>query len=130
MNRRKLIILAIVILFAALALYSIKGVLTPYVSFQEAMETGDFVQIIGALDKSVPVQHHEGYYTFSLKEKSGAPLSVVHRGLKPFNFEHANQIVALGSFNKEKKVFDAEKILVNCPSKYRKQGTAATTQTR
>jgi len=127
-NHRKLIILAIIILFGGLALYSIKGVLTPYVSFQEAMETGDYVQIIGALDKSVPVQHHEGYYTFSLKGKSGAPLSVVHRGLKPFNFEHANQIVALGSYNKEKNVFDAKKILVNCPSKYKKQGTAASAQ--
>ncbi|HQO02132.1 MAG TPA: cytochrome c maturation protein CcmE [Spirochaetota bacterium] len=125
MNRRKLIILAVIIAFAGLALYSIQGVLTPYVPFQEAMESGEYVQIIGILDKSVPVQHHEGYYTFSLKEKNGTPLNAVHRGLKPFNFEHADQIVALGSFNKAKKVFEAEKILVNCPSKYKKQGNAA-----
>jgi hypothetical protein len=37
MNYKKLIIIAIIILFAGIALFSMKRALTPYVPFDEAM---------------------------------------------------------------------------------------------
>ncbi|MDY6934490.1 MAG: cytochrome c maturation protein CcmE [Spirochaetota bacterium] len=121
MNYKKIIIFAFIIIFIVIALYSLSGVLTPYVSFQSAMDSGSYVQVIGKLDKSVAAEHYEGYFTFKLDDKDGTPMNIIYRGTKPLNFDHANQIVALGSFNIQQKIFEAEKILVKCPSKYIKE---------
>jgi len=42
-----------------------------------------------------------------------------HLGPKPLNFEHADQIVLLGKYSPERDIFEADRVLVKCPSKYR-----------
>ena len=122
MRGRKIIIAGVVIAgCAALALYSMRGALSPYVSFREAMAARTPVQIIGSLDRAVPVRHFEGGYTFTLTEKGGVSMPVEHRGAKPLNFEHTSQVVAIGTYDSARAVFRADKILVKCPSKYRPQ---------
>jgi len=48
-------------------------------------------------------------------------MRIRYSGVKPLNFEHAKQVVALGKYNKSDKIFEADKILVKCPSKYTKE---------
>jgi len=124
MNYKKLIIIAIIIIFAGIALFSMKRALTPYVPFDEAMRSGEFVQVIGTLDKTRPVEHHEGYYAFFLKDEGSGAMRVRHQGITPYNFEHAEKIVALGSYDRAAGAFVAEQVLVNCPSRYTKQRSA------
>ncbi len=121
MNYKKIILILLILSFVVVAIYSMSGVLTPYVSFKSAIESESYVQVIGKLNKSIPVRHYEGYFTFNLKDDNGALLDVLYRGAKPLNFEHTDQIVALGLFSSQKNIFEAEKILIKCPSKYKKE---------
>ncbi len=117
----------LIILFAtacgAFAFYSLKDSLRTYVPFSEAITTKRAVQILGTLDRNEILQHKGGYYTLLLKDKDGTVLRIRHRGIKPVNIEHADSIVARGSFNVESGYFEAEKIFVKCPSRYAKKTT-------
>jgi cytochrome c-type biogenesis protein CcmE len=76
---------------------------------------------LGTLDKSAPIETQSGFYTLLLKDKDGTTLRVRHRGIKPVNIEHADSIVARGSYSTESGFFEADKILVKCPSRYAKK---------
>lgn len=121
MKYKKIIVSLLIILFIVIAFYSLIGVMTPYVSFKEAIDTGKYVQIIGKLNKSAPQLHEEGSFTFTLNDEDNNLIKIDYKGVKPLNFEHANQIVALGTYNRQKRIFEAEKILIKCPSKYIKE---------
>lgn len=121
---RKIVIALVALSCAALAFYSLRDSMRTYVPFGEAIRTGRAVQIIGTLDKSVPVKHFEGHYTMSIKDKDGTALTVRHAGTKPTNLEHADQVVARGKFIAQGGYFEAEKVLVKCPSRYAKKAEA------
>ncbi|MGV7929562.1 MAG: cytochrome c maturation protein CcmE [Spirochaetota bacterium] len=118
MNAKRIVGILIVIACVAVAAFSMRGMLTPYVSFADAMKSGEYVQIIGMRPKSAPVENSEGAFAFTLRDEEGASLRVLHRGSKPQNFEHADQVVALGTYDAGAGVFVADRILVKCPSKY------------
>mgnify|MGYP000849573457 CR=1 FL=1 len=118
MKLKNLIIIGLVLLFGGAAVYSLGGFLSPYVPFREARETKSYVQVIGSLERGTPLRHYEGYFVFVLKDKQNETMSVIYRGSKPLNFEHTSQVVAIGVYNSEKKVFEADRLLVKCPSKY------------
>jgi cytochrome c-type biogenesis protein CcmE len=107
-------------LLVAAVFFLSEDILSPYVPFREAMSGPDkYVQVIGRLDKSVPVIHRVGEYSFTLIDKDGTKMSAVHRGTKPQNFEHTEQVVMLGRYRAGDALFEADKVLVKCPSKYR-----------
>ena len=56
-----------------------------------------------------------------MKDEEGAAMKIMHTGTKPLNFEHAEKIVVIGKYNTIKKQFNADKILVKCPSKYKRK---------
>jgi hypothetical protein len=93
MNGKNIIIILIILGFAGLAFYSIQGVLTPYVSFAEAIQSGSSVQVIGKLDRTKAVRHGDGFYTFSLMDEGNAPIDVLTRApcpsLRPFRQDRA-----------------------------------------
>jgi cytochrome c-type biogenesis protein CcmE len=123
MKYRYIIIFVIAIGLAIAAFLSLSDdLVTPYVPFKEAEAShGKYVQVIGKIDKSVPVKHYEGSFTFTLIDKSGTSMNFINNAVKPLNFEHAEQVVALGKFDSSKKIFAADKLLVKCPSKYQKE---------
>jgi len=121
MNAKKYTLLALIAVLTGVAFYSMKGMLTPYVSFSRAMAGGEYVQIIGARDKGSSPEHGVGFFTFTLRDGDGAIMKVRHQGTKPLNFEHADQVVALGVYNNKTGEFDADKLLVKCPSKYSRE---------
>ncbi len=123
MKYRYIIIFLIAIGLAITAFLSLSDdLVTPYIPFKDASASdGKYVQVIGKIDKSVPVKHEEGSFTFTLIDKHGTKMNFINNAVKPLNFEHAEQVVALGKYNSEKKIFAADKLLVKCPSKYQKE---------
>lgn len=106
--------------FAGFSFTAFKDSMTPYVPYERAREGNRIVQVAGALEKgsSTYVDTRESLY-FTLKDpQSQETLRVRYKGLKPANFEDAISIVAIGRYNTGAKEFEADKLLVKCPSKY------------
>jgi cytochrome c-type biogenesis protein CcmE len=106
--------------FAGFSLASFKETLTPYVSYKQARDANRMVQVAGALDKgsSAYKSENESLY-FTLKDPETQELMRVrYKGLKPANFEDAISIVAIGRYDSGTSEFQADKLLVKCPSKY------------
>lgn len=122
MKKKPLYLLGTVLLlgFAGFSLSSFRQTLTPYVPYAKARTGERIVQVAGALDKgsSSYVSAQESLYFNLLDPKSHETLRVRYKGLKPANFEDAISIVAIGRFDTGTKVFEADKLLVKCPSKY------------
>ena len=116
----------VVLAFLALGLSTFTKSMTPYVSFDEAKASKRTVQVMGALEKGSSRYDTDAktlHFTL-VDEKTKAPLPVTYRDVKPANFEEAVSIVAIGRF--QNGAFQAEKLLVKCPSKY--QGEEAEKQ--
>lgn len=106
--------------FAGFSFSAFKDSMTPYVPYERARQGDRIVQVAGALEKgsSSYVDTRESLF-FTLKDpKSSETLRVRYKGLKPANFEEAISIVAIGRYDEGAKEFEAEKLLVKCPSKY------------
>ena len=54
-------------------------------------------------------------------DENGQKMVTHCSGIKPFNFEHAEQLVVLGRFSVEQKIFLADEVRTKCPSKYQKE---------
>lgn len=123
MKYRNIIIFIAALALLVLAIFSLSdNILSPYVPFDEAKSNpGTYVQVIGRLDQSVPVAYREGAFTFTAIDSKESKLNIIHRGVKPQNFEHTEQVVMLGKYDKSGDIFEADKVLVKCPSKYRRQ---------
>ena len=91
--------------------------LTPYVTFQQAKHTGAEVQVKGVRIEGTDaydIQTHT--LRFIIKDPYGETLPIVYHGVKPSNFEQAQEIVVVGRY--KNGVFHANKVLIKCPSKY------------
>ena len=107
----------LVVAFLAYGTTSFKSNLTPYVSFEEASRSARKVQVAGGLvENSTEYLDASGELRFAMVDKDGHTMTVHYNGVKPGNFEEAVQIVAVGSYHNG--VFEAEQLLVKCPSKY------------
>jgi cytochrome c-type biogenesis protein CcmE len=117
----------LLVAFAGFSFTAFKDSMTPYVSYERAREGDRIVQVAGALEKgsSSYVDAQESLF-FTLKDpKTSETLRVRYKGLKPANFEDAVSIVAIGRYDGGTQEFEADKLLVKCPSKY--QGTEVKT---
>ncbi|MFI5181140.1 MAG: cytochrome c maturation protein CcmE [Thermoanaerobaculia bacterium] len=109
---------AVVLAFLALGLTTFTKSMTPYVSFDEARASKRTVQVMGGLEKGTSrydIDTKTLHFTL-VDEKTRVALPVAYRDVKPANFEDAVSIVAIGRF--QDGTFQAEKLLVKCPSKY------------
>ena len=121
-NSKILIFIAALVLLVAAILSLGDNLFSPYVTFQYTQQhPGKYVQVIGKHEKTGAVNHDASGFGFTLNDDKGTKLDVYHNGVKPANFEHAEQVVVLGKFSAEKKIFEADKVLVKCPSKYQKE---------
>ena len=122
MNKKRLYPFGGVLLlaFVGFALSSFTRAITPYVSYQEARSGTRMVQVAGALEKgssSYASQQESLFFTLRNPE-THETMRVRYKGLKPANFEDAISIVAIGQYDEGSKEFEANKLLVKCPSKY------------
>jgi cytochrome c-type biogenesis protein CcmE len=122
MSRRAWTVVGIALLvgFAGFAFTTFRSSMTPYVSFADARSDGRVVQVAGGLDRpSARYDQAQAALFFNLVDaQSGDKLPVVFHGLRPSNFGDAISIVAIGNWNAKGGEFDAQKLLVKCPSKY------------
>lgn len=109
---------AVIVIFLVFAGVNFQRSLTPYVSLTEAKAKGSTVQIKGArVEGSEQYNMEEKTFNFKLIDNSsGEEFQVIYHGVKPSNFEHATEVVARGRYHQG--VFEADEILVKCPSKY------------
>lgn len=123
MKNKKILVFIIGLVLLVTAIISLSDDLfSPYVSFEYAEKhPGKYVQIIGKRAADTEVVHNATGFTFMLIDENGSRLTAFHNGVKPQNFEHTEQVVILGKYSSEKKIFEADKVLVKCPSKYEKE---------
>lgn len=110
----------LVVAFAGFALASFQESLTPYVSYEQARAADRVVQVAGGLSQGSSAydgEEHRLYFDL-LDEATGETLRVRYDGVKPANFEDAVSIVAIGAWEPGDEIFEANKLLVKCPSKY------------
>jgi cytochrome c-type biogenesis protein CcmE len=62
------------------------------------------------------MRSEEQFLSFGLRDAHGEVLPVEYRGVVPGNFDQATSIVAIGRYRNG--TFEAEELLVKCPSKY------------
>lgn len=121
----------LILVFAGFTFASFQQSLTPYVPFDQARATERVVQVAGGLhpgSSSYDGARHSLLFTLE-DEASGDLLPMRYEGLKPANFEDAISIVAIGRYSAEAEAFEADKLLVKCPSKYQgleEEGTSET----
>lgn len=122
MKNKWVIGLLIIIGFAGFAFYSFNAALSPYVTFVEAAEYPARVQILGYFIDDTPAHFdiNTGELQFYMVDGDGTEAMVLYNGVKPDNFEHAENIVVVGQY--KDGIFWAEDLLVKCPSKYEEEG--------
>ena len=124
MNVKWILAVALLALGAYFGVTSFKKSVTPYISFAEAKQSTGMVQVNGVLaDKNYVLKKDEQYLEFKLRDSRGEILPVAYRGVIPGNFDQATSIVALGRYQGDH--FEAEQLLVKCPSKYQAEAEKA-----
>jgi cytochrome c-type biogenesis protein CcmE len=119
MNLKILLGLALLAVAVGFGVSSFKKSVTPYISFAEAKHSSGLVQVNGILaNKNYVLKRNEQYLEFDLKDSKGEVMKVEYRGVIPGNFDQATSIVAIGRYANDHERFQAEQLLVKCPSKY------------
>jgi cytochrome c-type biogenesis protein CcmE len=109
-----LVLLGVAVVFGVT---SFRKSMTPYISFDDARRSSGLVQVNGTLaDKNYVLKRDEQFLEFNLKDEQGQVMKVEYRGVIPGNFDQATSIVAIGRYAGDK--FEADQLLVKCPSKY------------
>lgn len=117
MKKYRLICLTVIAAFIAYSVFAFQSSVTPYVTFSQAKTTKNVVQVKGTLAAPEIIVIENGKITqFKLRDDNGEEVTVLYRGVKPEGLEQASGIVAIGKFNNGQ--FQADKLLVKCPSKY------------
>ncbi|OFV67616.1 MAG: CcmE/CycJ protein [Candidatus Syntrophoarchaeum caldarius] len=121
MNKQtRLAIGAIIIVLCLIGLgLTLKGSVVPYITVSE-LKSGDYVgehiQINGTVvTGSVEWHPKDVLLTFQLTDGHEV-VNVEYRGSIPNNFEEGKMVVVGGVY--ERDLFEADEILVKCPSKY------------
>lgn len=104
-----------------------QNTLTAYVGFSDAQAATSRVQVKGAIDKSsVEFDHMKRDLRFDITDDAGKRMTVHYAGTAPGNFDQASHAVCAGTF--ENGVFNADELLIKCPSKYQGEDSSKGTQ--
>ena len=121
---KKTHIIALIVIAAAVGyiLFSSADFST-YETFKSATDATKTHHVVGTLVKEIPLEYDPqidpNHFAFHMKDNNGEIQRVVFKGAKPQDFERSEQIVLTGRMGVE--YFQAEKILMKCPSKYNKE---------
>jgi cytochrome c-type biogenesis protein CcmE len=111
--------IGIIVLALGYGGWSLRDSLARSVTIDEAKQASGTVQVYGFL-YSPGTYDKQHYWTFDIQDEHGSTMKVVHP-TKPGNFEDAIGVSAIGRYNAQKGVFEADRLLVKCPSKYQEQ---------
>lgn len=111
----------LLVVFGGFTVTKFASAVTPYVDYEAARATERTVQVAGGLVAGTSdYDTDKGNLLFTLVDlkNSSEQMKVRYAGLKPANFEDAISIVAIGRFDPDTDEFEANELLVKCPSKY------------
>lgn len=111
---------AVISVFTYLAVISFEGKSLSYVTIEEAIHSGEAVQVKGKRLDNGRFDIKDNVFLFTMEDEKGNQLNVVYDGAKPGNFDQATELVCQGQYRDGK--FYAHHILVKCPSKYVDEG--------
>ena len=120
MGNKNSIVLAAIALIAIFAFKYMQKQMVPYVSYSEAVSKGEYVQIIGKIDRVKGLTADKDGLRFTIVDRNSS-ISVMYKGESPKNIDIAEKIVAIGVYDKNTRMFIADTILTKCPSKYEKR---------
>ena len=111
----------VVIAIAIGAIFASLGDASTYASFSTAQNhEGREYHVVGKLDKSKEMiyqpEKDPNIFTFYMKDSDSTERKVTLHQAKPQDFEHTEQIVAIGKCVGTE--FHASSVLMKCPSKY------------
>ena len=89
-----------------------------YMNFEQAAESGSKAHVVGIWleDRESGYDPSENVFVFYMQDDDGNIRQVKYANPKPANFEDAEKLVIEGVASGD--IFQAEHILVKCPSKY------------
>ena len=117
--KKSYVLFGLVALFVLYAGWAFADSITPYVDIAEARTARGSVQVKGLLDPEASAPAQVGKeFVFGLVDEAGEKLEVHYHGTEPDQFRSAHHIVAVGSY--KDGAFEAERLLIKCPSKYEK----------
>ena len=126
-------IIALVVIAVAIAsIISMIGDASTYSGFEEAKvraKNGDktAVHVVGELsrdtegnfiDMEYNPMENPNIFQFSMTDSLQVTSKVLLLKPKPQDLDKSEKVVVIGSMNLEKNIFEAEDILLKCPSKY------------
>ncbi len=137
---KKIQIFGLVIIAIAIGIIvTTAGDASTYVDFSKAQkmaENGDSesIHVVGTLKKDhsgniLEMEYNPvvdpNYFAFTLIDNNNVAQKVIYKNSKPQDFDKSEQVVVVGKM--ENGAFNAEKILMKCPSKY-EEGKLETTE--
>jgi len=125
-------LIGIVVIAVAIGLLlSLSGDVSTYATFEDAIQSGNRVKLVGKLMKDKPMEYDPtvdpNYFGFHVRDAEGEPGKVVLLAAKPQEFERSESIVLTGSMQDD--VFIATEMLMKCPSKYKDEEIAIKAKT-
>lgn len=121
MKPKYIIGIIIIVVFIVFAAINLSKSLTPYVSLNEAKKSKKVVQVKGQrVSGSDYFDVENKIFRFQMIDDKGEKFEVIYNGVKPANMEQAEEIVVIGRYTQGR--FEAEQLLVKCPSKYQAEG--------
>ena len=122
MRPKTLFSLGFVVLFGVLVVQSFGSQVSGYETFAQAEESARRAHVVGTWVETEPTAYDpdRNVFTFVMADEEGTARRVVYPNPKPASFEDAEQVVVEGQMRAgpDGGVFEAEHILVKCPSKY------------
>lgn len=120
----------IVIAVAIGIIIATAGDASSYVTFKQAEEMAqngdnDMIHVVGKLQKNTNGQATDllydpqidpNHFEFTLIDNENRPCKIIYNAPKPQDFDRSEQIVVIGAM--QGNHFQANKILLKCPSKY------------
>ena len=120
---RTIISLIALVGFASLLLFSFGEQVGGYMHFSEAEASGARAHVVGywVQPETARYDPEANLFTFHMQDDEGTVRKVHYHDTKPASFENAEKLVVEGRLNGD--VFEAEHILMKCPSKYSETNT-------
>lgn len=119
MKIKYIVFASLLIVAMIFIVYSFQSSLTPYVKIQEAKMSPGRIQVAGLLQaNSVKYDRETQIMEFIICEPEGDVLEVHYNGYRRSNLNDVEKVVVIGTYDQVECIFNADEILVKCPSKY------------
>lgn len=119
---KKIALSIVITLMFTLVAYTMLNEPIPVIEFKDIKAQNGRFQIKGVPLKSEESNYiEEDYFIFTIQNELNETVKIRHKGIKPGNFDEANEVVVIGRINREGQVV-SDRLLVKCPSKYEADG--------